>query len=233
MPPLLQRLRAAPVTVVLFAICIVVFGLAEASGSTNDIPTLLRFGATWRGLVWSGEYWRLFTSMFLHIGLTHLVVNLWFGFSWAAPMEALLGPWRFLLVYVLSGIAGSALSVIGHAAVSAGASGALFGLMGATMVAFRLRLGSWAALWAAPPLRQTIIMGAVWLLAGPLLGFDSFAHGGGLIVGGALTWGLLTRNTPKLVGALVLTAALVGAALRPIPVLHDAWLLEMQKRSAE
>lgn len=230
MPPFFQQLRAAPVTVVLFAACIVVFALA---GGRTDIPTLLKFGATWRGLVWSGEYWRLLTSMFLHIGLMHLVVNLWFGFSWAAPIEKLLGPARFLLVYLASGLAGSSLSVIGHDAVSAGASGALFGLMGATMVAFRLRLGSWAALWAAPPLRQTIVMGVIWLVVGPFLGFDSFAHGGGLLAGGAITWGLLTKSKPRLAAALVGTAALIVAALQPLPGLHDAWVAEMTKRSAE
>lgn len=230
MPPFFERLRAAPVTVVLFAACIVVFAFTRGA---TDIATLIRFGATQQWLVWSGDYWRLFTAMFLHIGITHLVVNLWFGFSWAAPMEKLLGPWRFLLVYLLSGLAGTAASVIGHTAVSAGASGALFGLMGATMVAFRLRLGSWAALWAAPPLRQTIIMGAIWLIAGPFLGFDSFAHGGGLIAGGALTWGLLTKNKPKLIAAVLGVALLVGASLRPIPGLHDASVAEMTKRSAE
>lgn len=197
--------------------CVAVFVLAEAAGSTREIPTLLAFGAVARDLVWRGEWWRLFTSMFLHIGIFHLAVNLYFGWSWAVPMERLLGHGRFLLVYVLSGLAGSAASVLGHNVVSAGASGALFGLMGATLVAIRLRLGSWQAVWAHPPLRQTIITGGLWLLAGPFLGFDSFAHGGGLLAGGAITWGLLTNDRVKLIAAYVGVAALVGLSLVPLP----------------
>jgi membrane associated rhomboid family serine protease len=76
---LLQRLLAAPVTTVLFAACIALFAVAESNGSTQSTETLLRYGAAWRGLVWKGEYWRLFTCMFLHIGVVHLVWNLTAG----------------------------------------------------------------------------------------------------------------------------------------------------------
>lgn len=209
-------MRPVPfVTIALFLLCGAVFALAESSGSTRQISTLIEFGAVSRQLVWRGEWWRLFTSMFLHIGFIHLAVNLYFGWSWAVPMERLLGHARFLLVYLLSGVAGSAASVLGHDVVSAGASGALFGLMGATLVAIRLRLGSWKAVWAHPPIRQVIISGVLWLVAGPFMGFDSFAHGGGLVAGGAITWGLLTNNRVKLIGAYVGVAVLVAASLRP------------------
>ena len=66
--------------------------------------------------------WRLFTSMFLHIGALHLVWNIAMGFTWTAPFERLVGPYRFAFIYLASGLAGSAASVIGHDAVSAGAS---------------------------------------------------------------------------------------------------------------
>ena len=220
-PPLLQRLRAVPATTLFFAACVVVFLLAERSGSTTNTETLLRFGATWRGLEWSGEWWRLGTSMFLHIGVVHLVWNLWAGFSWCEPLERALGSARFAVVYLLSGVAGSAASVIGHDAVSAGASGALFGVMGSVLVLQRLTRGSWSAIWKDPSQRRNLVTMGIWLAAGPFMGFDSFAHAGGLVAGAALTWALVPRwRASRLALSLLGVALLVGASLRPLPGLH-------------
>lgn len=218
-----QQLRAAPVSVTLFAICIMVFIAAERAGSTQDTQTLLQFGATWRGLVWQGEWWRLFTSMFLHIGVVHLVWNLYAGFSWTAPFERLVGPARFLAVYLLSGLAGSAVSVIGHDAVSAGASGALFGVVGGIIVVQRKLHGTWTALWASPGMRRNLLMMGLWLVIGPFVGFDSFAHGGGLLAGAALTWTMLPVRWGNLGAALAAVALLIWISLRPIPRVHDEW----------
>ena len=204
----------------LFACCIVVFALAERSGSTTNPETLLRFGAAWRGLVWQGEWWRLITAMFLHIGIVHLVWNIWAGFSWAAPFERLMGSYRFLLVYLLSGLAGSAASVIGHDAVSAGASGALFGVVGGVLVVHRKTLGSWSALWAQKDIRNNLLMMAAWLVLGPFMGFDSFAHGGGLVAGAALTWTMLPLRKGNFGAAIAAIGLLVWISLRPIPGLH-------------
>lgn len=225
-PTWTERLRAAPVTTFFFAVCVLVFVLAERSGSTEETATLLRFGATWRERVWAGEPWRLFTSMFLHIGVVHLVWNLWAGFSWSAPFERLVGPWRFALIYLLSGLVGSAASVIGHDAVSAGASGALFGVMGGMMVLYRRALGGWREVWAQPGLRQNIVMTALWLVLGPFMRFDSFAHGGGMVAGAALTWVLLPPRRGPIVATLVACALFIGAALRPWPLLHGDWAHE-------
>ncbi len=231
-PGLVERLRAAPVSSFFFACCIVVFAIAERSGSTQSTETLLRFGADSRNTVWHGEWWRLFTSMFLHIGIVHLVWNIWAGFSWCAPFERMVGPVRFALIYLLSGLAGSALSVIGHDVVSAGASGALFGIMGGVFVVQRLMLGSWAALWSDPGVRRNALMTVVWLAIGPFVGFDSFAHGGGMLAGVVLTWSLLPLRVPRLVGAVALVALLIGASLRPIPGFHDAYLARAQVTAA-
>ncbi len=219
-----ERLGSAPVTTLLFVACIVVFVIVETNGSTMRAKTLLEFGANWRGKVWHGEWWRLFTSMFLHVGIVHLVWNLWAGFSWSAPLERQLGPLRFTVLYVLSGVAGSAASVMGNNAVSAGASGALFGVIGGSLVLMRLRLGSWKAVVTEPSERINHVLIALWLVFGPFLGFDGFAHVGGMVAGMVLTWGLVSRQRAQLAMALVAVAALVGASLQPIPGLHAKWV---------
>ncbi len=217
---------------VFFAACVVLFAVAEANGSTQNTVTLVRFGAAWRGMVWKGEYWRLFTSMFLHIGALHLVWNLAMGFTWTAPFERLVGPYRFAFIYLMSGLAGSAASVIGHDAVSAGASGALFGIIGGSIVVHHRVLGSWAALWARPEQRRNLLMIAVWLAIGPVMGFDSFAHGAGMLAGAALTWTMAPLNRGNLGAAIAAIALLVWVSLRPIPGFHDEWIGQEKARAA-
>lgn len=223
-PSLFERAMAAPVSTFLFAMCIAVFVFAERTGSTRDTETLIRFGANYRGGVWNGEWWRLFTSMFLHIGVVHLVWNIWAGFSWTAPFERVLGSVRFLFIYLASGLAGSALSVIGHDAVSAGASGALFGVVGGIFVLMRERLGGWRALWNDPGQRRQIMMMGLWLAIGPFIGFDSFAHAGGMLAGAALTAGLIRGKYHRLGPALFGVVAVIVISLKPLPVLHDDWV---------
>ncbi|MCC6336031.1 MAG: rhomboid family intramembrane serine protease [Myxococcales bacterium] len=234
----LRRLLAAPATTTLLLACVLVFIAAERTGSTKDIPTLIRFGATWRGLVWDGEWWRLFSAMFLHIGVVHLVWNCWGGFQWAAPVEAALGSWRFLVLYLLSGLAGSAVSVIGHDVVAAGASGALFGVVGATFALLRIKLGSWKALWQHPVHQKNLGMAALWFVVGAFAGFDNFAHAGGLAAGLGLTWALRpdvrgAQLGPRLgfVGAAL--AAIVLASVRPLPLLHEPARLFALARAAD
>ena len=100
-----ERLRGAPVTVGLTAINVAFFLLAESSGSTRDASTLLRFGAVESQHVWAGQYWRLASYMFLHIGWAHLLWNSYASFGWCVRVERTLGHGRFLAVYLLSGLA--------------------------------------------------------------------------------------------------------------------------------
>lgn len=206
------RLSRAPVTVLLFAICVVVFVLAERSGDTTTNQTLLSWGASWRGLVWRGEWWRLVTSCFLHIGVMHLVWNLLAGFSWAAPVERALGPSRFLLLYLMSGVVGSALSVLGHDVVSAGSSGALFGCTGAHFWLEYSRLGDWKAV--AQSRQRDLWWIATWFGVGLFGSFDNFAHLGGLTAGVSLAWWFERRSRGALAAVLV-NLAIVPISLAP------------------
>lgn len=222
-PSLGEILRGAPVSAAIIAINVVVFVLAERAGSTQSNETLLRFGAVWRGMVWEGQYWRLATAMFLHIGVMHLVWNGWMGFRLSAQAEQRLGPRKFLALYLTSGIAASATSVIGHDAVAAGASGALFGLIGWRLTDLRSQHGSFRAFIDEPAIRRELINIGIWFVVGALAGFDNYAHGGGLVFGALFSWMLAApaaRKRARLAVSAAVGIVLVTLSLRPLPLLH-------------
>jgi rhomboid protease GluP len=153
----------------------------------GDLSALVNLGANSGRLVADGEIWRLVASMFLHSGILHLGLNLLSLFFLGRNVEAFYGPWPFVLLFLGSGIGGSIASALLSNAISVGASGAVFGLAGVSIVfAFRYRR-------QLPP-RVTKIMGTFLL---PLVGanialglifpfIDSKAHLGGLLSGAAL-----------------------------------------------
>ncbi len=202
------RLARAPATVGLFAICVAVFVLAERDGDTTKTDTLLAWGAAWRGQVWLGEWWRLISACFLHIGVGHLAWNLIAGFGWAEQAERRLGRARFLALYLVSGMVGAAASVLGHSVVSAGASGALFGCTGAQLAFDRADRGSWAEV--IDHRVKDLMMIVVWFGFGAVGNFDNFAHAGGLLVGLSMGWWFVTPSRRAL--------ALAAAPLALIPI---------------
>jgi rhomboid protease GluP len=217
--PFGQVVRGAPATVALFAVCIVVFVMARGH---TDAATLIRFGALHRYLVWSGQPWRLVTYMFLHIGPVHIIANLYFGFRICEIAERQLGSWRFLVLYLGSGVVGGAASVIGHDALTAGASGALFGVVGWMLVTLRVRAGSLNAFLQNRAIRQQLIWIAAWFLIGMFAGFDNYAHGGGLLFGGLYTWAVaagaeVRKRRIRLAVAFGVGVVLVAASLHPLP----------------
>ena len=109
----------------------------QINGTGNEI---YREGVLYGPVVANGDYWRLFTSMFLHYGPIHLLFNMlalwWFG----GAVENVLGRGRYLLLYLVSGLAGSAGALImSPNALTVGASGAIFGILGAAFVIERQR----------------------------------------------------------------------------------------------
>ncbi len=180
-------------TYVLLGIIAVVFVLETVSGGSTNTQVLVRMGAKVTPLIAEGEYWRLFTSMFLHIGVMHLFFNGYALFILGTELERLLGWQRFLAIYLLSGLYGSLASYAFSDSLSAGASGAVFGLIGALAAFFALhrqQLGTWG---------QRRLMNILFLIAINLfLGFtqpwiDNWAHMGGLVAGLALGWALAPR----------------------------------------
>jgi membrane associated rhomboid family serine protease len=125
------------VTKALIAINVGIFLIQLAQGGTLGSPggDVYVRGALFGPLVADGEWWRLFTSMFLHASLIHLALNMLFLWWIGSPVEQAIGRWRYLLIYLVSGLCGSAGALLfSPNAVTVGASGALFGILGAAFV---------------------------------------------------------------------------------------------------
>lgn len=170
------------VTYSLIFICILVFILMYVLGnSSTDNYTLLVFGANVDTLTKNGDYYRLFTSMFLHIGILHLLCNMYSLYIIGKEVENVFGKVKYLIIYLLSGIAGSILSLaFNHNTICAGASGAIFGLLGALLYFgyyYRTYLGATLTRTIIPVIVLNLIIGFT------SSGIDNAAHIGGLVGG--------------------------------------------------
>ena len=126
---------------IIMAANLIIFIFMEFSGGSSDIVTLLRFGAASNYLIFNhGQYYRLLTPIFLHIGITHLIFNSMSLILFGARAERYFGHARFIVIYILSGIAGNAAMVLTNQyAVGAGASGSIFGIIGAIFAFTKVR----------------------------------------------------------------------------------------------
>lgn len=124
----------ALITYLIIFINFIILALMELNGGSSSIDTLLKFGASepYRIFV-KHQYFRLFTAMFLHIGIMHLLANSLSLYIFGPKVEKYIGKIPFLIIYIFSGISGCALSAVINNHVSAGASGAIFGLTGAIL----------------------------------------------------------------------------------------------------
>ena len=170
------------VTYSLIFICILVFILMYVLGNgSTDNYTLLVFGANVDTLTKNGDYYRLFTSMFLHIGILHLLCNMYSLYIIGREVENVFGKVKYLIIYLLSGIAGSILSLaFNHNTICAGASGAIFGLLGALLYFgyyYRTYLGATLTRTIIPVIVLNLIIGFT------SSGIDNAAHIGGLVGG--------------------------------------------------
>jgi rhomboid protease GluP len=179
------------VTPALVGINVLVFLAMVLSGVNPLEPTtdsLLRWGADFGPrTVTDGEWWRLVTSMFLHIGLIHLAFNMYVLWQGGRFIERLLGNAGFLIVYLISGLMGALVSIAWKPyVVSAGASGAIFGLYGALLGFLVIRHDSIPATVLQPLSRSALVFLGYNLVYGLLnTGTDVADHVGGL-VGGVL-----------------------------------------------
>ena len=160
------------ITYTLIIINVVIYFLSSMFGLIDDF-------AVNRYYIVNGEYYRLITGMFLHANLFHLIFNCYALYIIGMQLESFLGKWRYIIVYLLSGLAGSALSIFMSTGFSVGASGAIFGLLGSL-----LYFGYHYRVYLETVVKSQIIPLIVLnLLIGLMPGIDNWAHIGGLIGG--------------------------------------------------
>jgi len=129
--------RLPPVTLVILALLAAIFVAEVRTGALDSRASIIAIGALARERVVAGEYWRLLAAPWLHGGAGHLVGNGIALYILGLVCEAAFGRAQFVVLYVLSGLAGSIVSVLMAEGPSVGASGAIFGLQGAAIVLLR------------------------------------------------------------------------------------------------
>jgi membrane associated rhomboid family serine protease len=179
----------APVTRLLIAINVAVYvaELATGGGVNGDRGWIFEHGVLFGPLVAAGDWWRLITAAFMHYGPFHLLLNMYGLYFAGTLLERAIGHWRFLLLYLASGLAGSAGALVwSPTSLTLGASGALFGILGALFVLERR-----GHLATEGQIAGLIIINLVFTIA-----FANFisvgGHVGGLI-GGVLAMFILTQ----------------------------------------
>jgi rhomboid protease GluP len=182
----MEEIKKEPVTVGLILINIIVFLAVECTGSSQNTMHMLDCGAAYTPMIIEGgEYYRLFTCMFLHFGIEHLLNNMLVLFVLGQRLEPVLGKVKFILVYLLGGLGGNIFSLLmetkkAEYAVSAGASGAVFAVMGAMLYVVIRSRGRIQDI----SVRQMMIMAGFSLYFGfTSTGVDNAAHVGGLVCG--------------------------------------------------
>lgn len=196
--------------------------IALTIGSSRDLGVLMRAGALVRGLVDGGEWWRIFSCIFVHVGFMHLLVNVIGTWFVGRVAEELFGTARTFAIFTVSGFAGAVASYLSSpVGISAGASGALFGLLGAVFIELTWHRQRYRAAW-----RRGMWGGlAVVIVAQIGYGFfypviDQWAHGAGLVTGTVLgtllsshaRWARPGRQIGRMIAMLALAFVVVSGA---------------------
>ncbi|MEZ4474163.1 MAG: rhomboid family intramembrane serine protease [bacterium] len=212
-------------TYTFLASVLLAFGLQLREGALTDPIAMIRLGAGVPALIQEGEWFRLVSANFLHGVDVHIFANALAIWLLGSLLEKLVGPWRLVIVYLLSALGGAVASTLWSGApMMVGASTAIFGLFGALVVTDRIYR------WQVPPvMRQSIrwlvvvvAINVVLSLSVPQI--DKAAHLGGFVVGMAAAWLVLPRDrrlrpldpggTRMWLGALALSALFAGGLVR-------------------
>ena len=182
----MEEIKKEPVTALFILLNILIFLAVDFTGGSENTVHMIECGAAYPPLILeNGEIYRLFTCMFLHLGISHLANNMLVLFVLGQRLEPVVGKIKFILIYLLGGLGGNVISLLADVkkneyAVSAGASGAVFAVMGAMI---------YVVIWSHGQLqdistRQILIMAAFSLYFGfTSTGVDNAAHVGGMIMG--------------------------------------------------
>ena len=236
--PLIDRLRArvpgVPVTLTIMGVNLLVFAAMLMAGgglwhTSTGLP--LAWGANFGPATQDGEWWRLGSALFLHFGLLHLGMNMWALWDSGHLVERMVGHGRFVLIYFAAGAAGNLISLVTHGgdAVSAGASGAIFGVYGALVtLVWRERDQMGRA-----DFRWMFWDGSGFTAAAITFGFlvpgiDNAAHLGGLFAG--ILASIAVARRPGRLAAMAAMALTMAALLAAIPAPKYRWSEEQQAR---
>lgn len=203
-----------PFTSGLLVLLVAVFLAEELRGGSTETRVLIEMGANFPPLVLAGEWWRMLTAVLLHIGFLHLLVNGWALWQLGRLSEVTFGGATTLALFVFTGLTGSALTLL-QVKVSAGASGALFGLEGA-LLSFFLRHRERLTPAGKGLLKQLLVWSLFMLVYSVAVpGIDLLGHLGGFAGGLAVGWALppARARTGRIarLAAVVATLALVAA----------------------
>ncbi len=217
-------------TYILLFINLLVFLGEMLRGATNQTSFLIGMGAKYNPRLWMGEYWRLLTPLFLHAGWEHFLFNSFALFQLGSLVERFFGERRFFWIYFGAGLLGTVASVLFQPdTVSVGASGAIFGLVGA-LIYFSIR---------RPQVAKGLFGRSFWIVLGLNLvlgfvhpGIDYMGHLGGLI--GGLLWayalGLGTRDqiAGRWLWRVLLVLVMVFTTINAVTPPPNKWYLPLE-----
>ena len=188
--------QMSPVNTIIIVINVVVFAVLTFLGDTTDVQFMHHHGANfWPSVIEEHEYYRLLTCTFIHFGISHLFNNMLVLAYIGDNLERALGKVKYLVLYLAAGIGSSAVSAVwsmfkDEYSVSGGASGAIFGVVGALLVSVIKNRGQLEDLSS----RQLMFFAGFSIYHGVTsAGIDNMAHISGFLIG-ALLGGLLYRR---------------------------------------
>ena len=180
-----------PATCILIGINIVLFIAESACGGSESNEVALRFGAQYTPYIRQGQWYRLFTSMFLHAGFIHLICNMYSLYNLGPALEVFFGIPIFTALYLASGLSGNLVTYFsekrsGHYTLSLGASGAVFGLLGSYLV-----LALWPDIGGVSlyGILHVLVINALYTFSNRKI--NARAHIGGLAAGVIITAAML------------------------------------------
>jgi membrane associated rhomboid family serine protease len=205
----LQPRRHRPIATWTFIVVnVVVWLLMAALGSSTNPDILVLFGAKDNELIVQGQLWRLVTPIFLHIDIVHLAFNTYAVYVFGSQIERFFGTTRFAGIYLLSGIVGVLASFSFSPHRSAGASGAIFGLIGTEAAFFYRYRNAFGRRGQQRLYNILIVIGYNLAFTFVASNIDVWGHLGGLVAGVLISWWLmpryavvLTEQGPNLVDA--------------------------------
>lgn len=180
------------VTYGILTITLFMYFVLSINGGSENTMTLIQYGAKVNELIYLGEWWRLITPMFLHIGFSHLVLNSLIIYFLGAEVEMIIGHLRYFILYLMSGVLGNLASFALNNSVSAGASTAIFGIFASTIVLAKLYPYHTGIQLLSRNYLTLIVLNVVFGLFSTST--DNAGHIGGLLGGYLMMYALSSRN---------------------------------------